>query len=1102
MISASSTVKDILKYNNTIATSAGARIEYNLNTMVEYIKAVSTGTDHSLSGAFKKLFPIDTIYKPFRPLMPGIKYYIYTSETSPGVQTDTPPNSFDKPRSIDMSTKPRLYYPGSDTYYKYWVGPKNEDINIYLEYFSDEAKTTPKLVPSNKIIARFETSHDTPSSWTITATKSDDTAVTVTGSTLNSKGEAVIYYNGITWSTTEPSSYTTTQSFKKISISATNSNTGKFLGVLELSPRWIIELDNDIENFQINKETSDSESSLLPVGNLTANTLQIKINKYQQNVKNILQYNRNSEIDNTKIYLYKNAMIYPYVNIKNGSTSNKIYQGTFYVHSWDLEEFGAAQVIALDSAKVLQETLAPEILVEDAPITAVIKRLLDSVGFSNYSINVKKDQDDKVIDESITSVRYWWSDQEKTVWECLQELCRDIQMNAFVDENNILNFYSRDYIYGNRDAVWDLTSESVTENSKILLPNIVNLSATEIAAANEVKILYQVPFTSQYEGGSSPLWQSEETYLGAGTLAERLDENDTTYFKLNNTTIDTAQNQQCLYNFNGYVLLNNEIIEYDGVEYQYTPLEGGAQIPVDIKSQSDIYKYRSLSKAGYSSIYDSNSAHFKPTGRYKIKQREALNTKKATHEASPVFFINGSGETDASKFNRYTVNITTAADLKEKPGTGTYKPPANRTSSSIQKSFLSLSNLDQNKTTFDIAVKSFDSVDTSKSYFAFGTKMFFDSQFESPAQIGGISFFSNANGTESYHVIIRSTVAAGLAKDVIIVKRFKVGANYKVKVLKDSQTNHLNTLAGIYAGQSYNVDVLLKKEAGKNTITVFINGYKITAQDTTFESGNDEIVPNTPTKNLGLLCGQGIVYFEYAYAKDIEEKEYKDLVGKMSYIYNGVYSDDTMSLLYGNLIYNLGQTSQSSDGALFEFGTVAREIKKAKVRYTDKPGKPIRFSTANNRYATMLDYRVQPFTAEAYVLNNTSTFIPLDDSNYSSFYVLGDSVQKSSPLEYYTYDISNVSESDNKEPVIFQSNWIQFESDAKKLADWIKSTALNKGRFITMEIFGNPLLSPGDIITINYPLQSMTKANGKYIITNVNHTYQEGFSTSISCRAI
>lgn len=1106
MITASNTVKDILKYNTTVDTSAGARIEYNLNTMVPYIKSQSSGADHALSEAFKKLFPIDTIYKPFRPLLPGIKYYIYTDEASPGVQTDTPPGSFETIRlNLGSTGKPRLYYPGSDTYYKYWVGPKNENINISLEYFSDEENTNVKTIASNKIVARFETSHDIPSSWTIKATKSDGSKISLgNGTSLNSKGEAIVYYNGTSWSTEEPSYYSGTELFKSVSLEAVNSNNGKFLGVLELSPKWVIEIDNDVESFEINKETDDSSESLLPVGKLTANTLSININRYEQDLKNVVEYNKENEIDSSKIYLYKNAVIYPYVNIKNGSTDNKIYQGTFYMHSWDISEFGSAQILALDAAKILQETLAPEILVEDAPVTAAIKRLLDASGFSNYYIYVKKDEDDKVIDESITSVRYWWSDQEKTVWKCLQELCRDIQMNAFVDENNILNFYSRDYIYDNaKDTVWDFTSVPVSEESNTLLPNIVTLYSAEKSSANEVKILYQVPFTSNYEGGSSPLWQSEESYLGAGTLATELNENDDSYFTLNNTTIDTAQNQQVLYGFNGYVLLDNEIIEYDGVEYQYTPLEGGAPIEVDIKSQSDIYKYRSLSKAGYSSIYDPNSAYFKPTGKYKIKQRGALNTKKETHLASPSSFINEAGESNSNKFNRYTINIATAADKKEKPGTGTYKPPVNRTSNSIQKSFLSLNNLDKDKTTFDIAVRSFNSVNTSKSYFAFGTRMFFDSQFESPAQIGGISFFSNADGTESYHVIVRSTAAALMAKDIIIVKRYKVGSNYKVKVLKDSQTDHLNTLAGIYAGQSYSIDVLLKKESGKNTITVFINGYKITAQDVTFESGEIEVLPNSPTSNFGLLCGQGIVYFEYAYAKDIEEADYNDLVNQMSYIYNGVYSDDTLSLLYGNLVYNLGNTSSSSNGSLFEFGTVAREIKRARVRYTDKPAKPIRFSTANNRYATMLGYKVQPFSAEAFVLNNTSTYIPLDDANYSSFYVLGDSIQKSSPLEYYTYDVSNVSESDNKEPVIFQSDWIQFESDAKNLADWIKSTVLNKNRIIEMQVFGNPLVCPGDIISINYPLQSMSKSESeKYIITKVGHEYKEGFSTTISCRAI
>jgi hypothetical protein len=291
MITASSTIKDILKYNTTVSTTAGARIEYNLNTMVRYIKANSSGTDHALSGAFKKLFPIDTIYKPFRPLLPGIKYYIYTTETSPGNQTDTPKNSFDLPRTIGMSDKPRLYYPGSETYYKYWVGPKNEDIDISLEYFSDESNTLSKTITANKVVARFETSHDTPTSWTIKAVNLEGLEVSLaSGTTLNSKGEAIVYYNGTNWSTTEPSLYTTTQSFKKISLTAINSNTGKFLGVLELSPRWIIDIDSDVESFEINKEMDDSSESLLPVGKLTANTLSLNINKYQQDIKNIFEY--------------------------------------------------------------------------------------------------------------------------------------------------------------------------------------------------------------------------------------------------------------------------------------------------------------------------------------------------------------------------------------------------------------------------------------------------------------------------------------------------------------------------------------------------------------------------------------------------------------------------------------------------------------------------------------------------------------------------------------------------------------------------------------------------------------------------------------------
>jgi hypothetical protein len=54
---------------------------------------------------------------------------------------------------------------------------------------------------------------------------------------------------------------------------------------------------------------------------------------------------------------------------------------------------------------------------------------------------------------------------------------------------------------------------------------------------------------------------------------------------------------------------------------------------------------------------------------------------------------------------------------------------------------------------------------------------------------------------------------------------------------------------------------------------------------------------------------------------------------------------------------------------------------------------------------------------------------------------------------------------------------------------------------VSMEVFGNPLLSVGDVITINYPDNNLD-GTGKFIITNVNLSYDGGLSTSITARSI
>ena len=82
MINLDPAAKTILEENRTVSTSAGALIEYNMNRMVDYIDATSTADYGDLTNSYKKLFPIDTIYKPNRPMLPGIKYLIYTVNNS------------------------------------------------------------------------------------------------------------------------------------------------------------------------------------------------------------------------------------------------------------------------------------------------------------------------------------------------------------------------------------------------------------------------------------------------------------------------------------------------------------------------------------------------------------------------------------------------------------------------------------------------------------------------------------------------------------------------------------------------------------------------------------------------------------------------------------------------------------------------------------------------------------------------------------------------------------------------------------------------------------------------------------------------------------
>ena len=637
-------LENVFYNDTTVKTQVGATIEYNMNSLIDYITVTSTITDTNYTSTidnwvngkpnpFKKLFPIDSVVKPFRPINSGINYYILPAN-------GTLPNFENPKKNTYPDTKPRVYYPGVSTSYKYWVTPINSNLNLTVNYVNSN-NTKPAV--ANKIVIRFEKFHNIPSSYTVVVTKSDNTSMTFTSNSAPSEGNATLYYNGTAWvntSWTEPVSYPNPISIKSITLTGVNPGGDKVIGVIEVSARWVKDVSSDIVTIDIEKESSASSTDILPVGNVTANSINLVLSKYNQTSLQIESYNRSSaSFDTSKIYIAKNVEIKPHFKVYHASGAitigsdkyDKVEQGTYYADSWSISDYGDTTISALDGSKYLMETLCPDLILESYPVTAILRCLLDSVGFSNYKFNINE------TDKSIPLINYWWTSPDNTVWQAIQDLCRDIQMNAIFDENNVLQFYSREYMYSRTTEDWNFYYEK--ENS--ILPNIIEFSKEEVASANQVKVLWNTPVTSNYTGASGKLWNSPPTFLAAGGLRYDIAADTTaanTVLMIELASLDNYSDIQSLFNFNGYLLIDSEIIEYDAIRYQYVPKDSTTNVAeaVWIESESDINKYLYLSKPGYKIPGKFETAYFKPTGEYKVKTRGAFGTKPAFHAASAI----------------------------------------------------------------------------------------------------------------------------------------------------------------------------------------------------------------------------------------------------------------------------------------------------------------------------------------------------------------------------------------------------------------------------------------------------------------------------------
>ena len=140
------------------------------------------------SKPFKKLFPVDSIIKANRPIGAGVKY---------GITGDVGSGTYRDPRSSTYPLYYRTYYPGADTYYKYWLSALGTGTDLTITYAG-------KTVLTNKVVARFEISHSTPGTWNIflngsSVASGTSAQIKAFGASTYDAGTLTIYYNGTSW---------------------------------------------------------------------------------------------------------------------------------------------------------------------------------------------------------------------------------------------------------------------------------------------------------------------------------------------------------------------------------------------------------------------------------------------------------------------------------------------------------------------------------------------------------------------------------------------------------------------------------------------------------------------------------------------------------------------------------------------------------------------------------------------------------------------------------------------------------------------------------------------------------------------------------------
>lgn len=225
-------------------------------------------------------------------------------------------------------------------------------------------------------------------------------------------------------------------------------------------------------------------------------------------------------------------------------------------------------------------------------------------------------------------------------------------------------------------------------------------------------------------------------------------------------------------------------------------------------------------------------------------------------------------------------------------------------------------------------------------------------------------------------------------------------------------------------------------------------------------------------------------------------------------------------MISSTYLSNVG-SSQPPDYNLYfeEFGTIMREAAYFNIRY-DK-AYPALHAKMSPTFTNTKGYSVSNFIAGAYgaefmIFNNTDSILSLDETagNYLRIQGITFTQQsqneltvdeyflRASDLSSYSFDTKLVTQAKQdfndiknsritygKKEFSLDSPYIQTRDDANSLMGWVIKKIMHPRKSIGLEIFNNPTIQLGDILTVDYTINGVDElSNSRFVVYSIEQS--------------